>query len=334
MRRWLIAAGLVVVVLVGALVVAMANLSRMLGTQRGRLAERATREIGRPVELGELTVSIWRGPGLRIAGVRVAEAPEWGGGDLLRADEVWVTARLLPALAGRFEVARVTLSRPVLTVIRDQRGWNLASLGRQRDPARARPESASRDERRHLALLIGLADMSDGEVRYVDRRREPALELVARQVQASASDVTAGRPVRLGLQAALFGAEKANVSVTGSIGPVADPPVPTETPIDLEWTLDDTDAAALAVPLRCSTSRYRASSSSPDRCRRMATCRGRRTGSRVPRRWAHPPPRSGSARRSRRRPTFRSRRRSTWNAMARCSPSVAHRLRSAMRRSM
>src|SRR4029453_4152479 len=120
-------------------------------------------------------------------------------------------------------------------------------------------------------------DRGEGRGRCVPRPREPALELVARQVQASASDVTAGRPVRLGLQAALFGAEKANgggtgnsgpvaarpvrlglqaglfgaekanVSVTGSIGPVADPPVPTETPIDLDWTLHDTDAAALAA---------------------------------------------------------------------------------------
>jgi uncharacterized protein involved in outer membrane biogenesis len=251
MRRGLIAAGLVVVVLVGALAVAMANLGRFLGAHRDTLAARAARELGRPVELGDLTVSLRGGPGVRIAGVRVVEDPEWGGGDLLRADEVRVTVRLVPALVGRFEISRVMLRRPVLTVIRDQRGWNLATLGRQRAHAAPRSQSASRDERRRLALLVGLADVRDGEVRYLDRRREPALELVARHVAASLSDVAADRPIGVALRAALFGAETVNLDVTGSVGPFDDPPVPARTPLDLRWTLDDTDAAALvrAAPL-------------------------------------------------------------------------------------
>ncbi len=246
MRRWLIVLGLVAVVLGAALAVAAANLGRFLGAHRDRIAARAAREIGRPVELGDLRVSVRGGPGVHVAGVRVAETPEWGGGDLLRAEDVWVTVRLLPALVGRFEIARVTVRHPVLTVIRDQRGWNLATLGRQRRHRKPRPESPPSRERGRLAALVGLADVRDGEVRYLDRRHEPARELVARHVSASASDVTAGRPIGVTLRAALFGAETPNLDVTGSVGPVDDPPEPAHAPLDLRWTVDGVDSAALA----------------------------------------------------------------------------------------
>src|SRR5262249_38810939 len=194
-------------VLGGGVAVAVANLEGYLGSHRQQLAARVAREVGRPIDFEELAVSLWGGPGVRVRGIRVAEDPEWGGGDLLRADEAWVTVRLLPALAGRFEIRRVMLRRPVLTVIRDQRGLNLATLGRQRRRAEPRPESSSRNTRHRLAFLVGLADVRDGEVRYFDRRREPALELVARQVTASVSDVAVDRPNRVSLRAALFGAE-------------------------------------------------------------------------------------------------------------------------------
>src|SRR5262249_19638876 len=116
--------------------------------------------------------------------------------------------------------------------------------GRQRRRAEPRPESSSRNSRHRLAFLVGLADVRDGEVRYFDRRREPTLELVARQVTASVSDVAADRPNRVSLRAALFGAETANLAVRGSVGPFDDP-VLARTPLDLRWTLDETDGTAL-----------------------------------------------------------------------------------------
>jgi hypothetical protein len=244
-RRWLIAAGIAVVVLGGALAVAVANLGRFLGAHRQQLAARVAREVGRPVEFDDLAVSLWGGPGVRIRGVRVVEDPAWGGGDLLRAEEVWVTVRLVPALVGRFEIRRVTLRWPVLTVIRDQRGLNLATLGRHATRKQPHAESAARRQRHSLALLVGLADVRDGEVRYLDRRREPPLELVVRQLAASVSEIAGDRPIGVRLRAAILGAEAVNLGATGSIGPFDDPPVPARTPLDLRWTLDDADAAAL-----------------------------------------------------------------------------------------
>jgi len=244
MRRWLIAAGVAVVVLGGALAVAIIRLDRFLEAQRTRLAAEIEREIGRPVELGAAGVTLRGGPGVRIAGVRVPEDPEWGGGDLLRAREARVTVRVLPALRGRFEIRRVTLEGPVLSVIRDARGLNLDALRPRTE--RGRREGGSRRERDRSPMVVGLADVRDGEVLYEDRRHDPPLALTARHVEISASDVTSGRPVAIEASAAVLGAEEWNLEATGSVGPPGDPPEPGTTPVDLQWRLRGVDAAALA----------------------------------------------------------------------------------------
>src|SRR4029450_9674243 len=128
---------------------------------------------------------------------------------------------------------------------RDHRGLNLAALGRPAPRKRPSSDSAARHRRHPLALLVGLADVRDGEVRYVDRHREPPLELVGRPLLASASYLAGDRPVGVKLRAALLGAEAVNFELTGSIGPFDDPPVPARAPLDLRGPLEETEAAAL-----------------------------------------------------------------------------------------
>src|SRR5262245_6866715 len=98
MRRWLIAVGVGVALFGGVLGVAMAGLGRWVDTHREWLAARAESVIGRPVRFGAASVSLLGGLGVRVTDVRIPDDPTYGEGDLLHADEVWVTVRLLPAL--------------------------------------------------------------------------------------------------------------------------------------------------------------------------------------------------------------------------------------------
>lgn len=245
MRRWLIAAGVVVVVLGGVLAVAVVNLGRFVDAQRQWLADRVEDEIGRPISFGEIGVSLRGGPGVRVSDVRIPDDPSYGGGDLLRAREVWVTVRLWPALVGRYEIGRIRLSGPVLTVIRDQRGFNLDMLGRRpreherREPDRARQRSGV------PLLVIGLLNLRDGVVHYVDRRVEPARELALDHVDVSAADVTLDRPIDVVASATLPGAAPAKVELTGSVGPLGDQPAVALIPLDLRLDIPTFDAAAL-----------------------------------------------------------------------------------------
>ena len=246
MRRWLIAAGVVVVVLGGLVAVVAVQLDRFVAARREWLAARVEDEIGRPISFGDLGVSLRGGPGVRITDVRIPDDPSYGGGELLRASEVWVTVRLWPALFGRYEIGRIVLTAPVLTVIRDQRGFNLDTLGR--NPRRDREPGGGRGAELRSGfplLMIGLLDLRDGVVRYADRRVEPARELVLERVGVSGSDVRLDRPIALVARASLSGTAQANVELTGTVGPLGDPPGLDPIPLDLRVAIPTLDAAAL-----------------------------------------------------------------------------------------
>ena len=168
MRRWLIAAAVALVLLGGALVVAMANLGRFLDAQRERLVRTVRSEIGRTVQFGDVGVTLLGGPGVRVADVRVPDDPSWSDGDVLRATEVRVAVRLLPALFGRIELGRITVHEPVLTVLRDRRGFNLDTLGPEEH--RERTPEERRENRSRVPFVLALLQVRDGAVHYIDRR--------------------------------------------------------------------------------------------------------------------------------------------------------------------
>jgi AsmA protein len=243
MRRWFIAVGVVVVALAGMFAVAIANLGRFVTAHREWLATQVENEIGRPVTFGDLGVSLRGGPGVRILDVHVPEDPSYGSGDLLHAREVWVTVRLWPALRGRYEIGRILLGSPVLTVIRDQRGFNLDTLGRK--PRREHEHGERNEPRPGFPLLVGLLNLRDGAVRYVDRRAEPAREITLEGVDVAASNVTLDRPIALIATATLPGTKRSQLRLTGSIGPVGDQADLGPMPVDLQLEVPTLDGAAL-----------------------------------------------------------------------------------------
>src|SRR5262249_25439970 len=230
----------------GMLAVVAVQLDRFVGAHREWLAARVEDEIGRPIAFSDLRVSLRGGPGVRITDVRIPDDASYGGGDLLRASEVWVTVRLWPALFGRYEIGRIVLTGPVLTIVRDQRGFNLETLGRNRRREREPASPRSPQERSGFPLsVIGLLDLRDGVVRYVDRRVEPARELALEHVDISGSDVRLDRPTAFVATASLAGPAPAKLELTGSFGPVGDPPGLDPIPLDLRLAIPKLDAASL-----------------------------------------------------------------------------------------
>lgn len=245
MRRWLIVGAVVVVVGVGVVVAAMANLSRWVAANHDTLVARAEKELGRRVQFGEIGVSLWGGVGIRVADLRVADDPDYADGEFLRADSAHVTVRVLPALFGRWEVRRVTLRQPVVTLIRDANGLNVDSLGQRKRRKRDRPPSdaARPPEPRRLPLVIvGLLDLRDGELRWVDRRVQPPAELALHALHVEAEDLSVVRPVAFTVEARLLDAAERNLRAEGTIGPIGDPPDLEAAPIDATLSVRDVDA--------------------------------------------------------------------------------------------
>ncbi len=234
MRKILIL-GAVLLILAGALFVAANNLNRYLADNRDWLAERASSALGRSVAFDEIGVSLRGGLGARVSAVEIGEDPSFGDGAFLRADRVDAVIKILPALRGRYEVARVEIDAPEVSVIKTRSGFNFDSIGRAAGDRARRPESD--DPAGALPLLVSSLRIRDGRVRFVDRSASPASELSVEQLDFSASDVGFERPIQLDLAAALLGVAEQNVRVEGTLGPLGVPEAAARAPVDLRVDL-------------------------------------------------------------------------------------------------
>jgi AsmA protein len=235
MRKLLILGG-VLLVLAVALIIAAGNLNHYLEENRDWLAEQASTALGRSVVFDEIGVSFRGGLGARVTSVAIGEDPAFGKGDFLRADRIDAAIKILPALRGRYEVARVEIDAPEIHIIKTQGGFNFDSLGSTSgDPAPEAEQEAPAAGA--LPFLVSSLRIDDGRLQFSDRSVSPASELKVERLDFAASDVGPDRPIQLDLAAALLGAAEQNVRVEGTLGPVESPEAAASAPVDLRVDL-------------------------------------------------------------------------------------------------
>ncbi|MBI2962485.1 MAG: AsmA family protein [Deltaproteobacteria bacterium] len=254
MRKWTILA-VVLGTLAGAVALALVNLDSYLNRNKDWLAGQVESAVGRKVSFSEIGVRLIGGFGARIRDLRIADDAAFSKEDFVRAGDVQVSVRLWPALFGRYEVSRVVLSAPEVTIIRTRDGFNYDSIGKPRGappkpataatpdlPPAARAPASTPGAGEQAAFLVSLVEIEKGQFRYLDRTTTPPGELRLRDLDFSASDVSLDRPIHLKLAAALFGAGEQNVELEGSLGPLGSPPNVKGAALDLSI-----DAGSLVV---------------------------------------------------------------------------------------
>jgi AsmA protein len=222
----------------GAIGYVAINLGSYLTANREIIAERVSRTLGRTVRFDRLELSVGRGLGIAVRELAIAEDPRFGDGDFVTTHGAFVQIRILPALFGRYEVARVSLESPAISVVKTADGVNLETL------STGDSESGDTSSARSRAIAVALLDIENATVRYVDRTQRPAHEIEVSRLDFQASDLSFGDAVRFELSAAVLGAPSPNITASGAVGPV-DPADVAATPLDLVFQLDGVDGSAL-----------------------------------------------------------------------------------------
>jgi len=234
MRKILIL-GAVLLILAGALFVAANNLNRYLADNRDWLAGQASSALGRTVAFDEIGVSLRGGLGARVTSVAIGEDPAFGNAAFLRAHRIDAVIKILPALRGRYEVARIEIESPEINVIKTRSGFNFDSLGRDAGDS---AEVAERDAPAGaLPFLVSSLRIGNGRLQFTDRTASPASELSVEHLDFSASDVGLDHPIELDLAAALLGVAEQNVYVEGTVGPLVSLQTAASAPVDLRVDL-------------------------------------------------------------------------------------------------
>lgn len=172
MKKILIAAGGVVVVLVGA----MAAIPALIPAERLRTeAVTQVKSItGRDLSIeGKVSVAVFPALALQVGDVALANPPGFTSKDLIRLGAVDVRLKLLPLLGGKVEVDSFVLVDPVITLETDRQGrgnWVFDApappTANVKEPAKpaAAPATAT------PAPSSGLADLRLGDVRISNGR--------------------------------------------------------------------------------------------------------------------------------------------------------------------
>ena len=167
--------------------------------------------LNRDVTIGRMSLSLMP-LGVRVHDTVIAEAPDLRTGrPFARAQEVYVSPRVLPLLTGTFELRAVELRAPEIEIVRDRAGtWNFSSLGKD--------EPSSSDS----SLVLNRLTITGGQIGFTDLTRSgaAATRAVYRNIDLELTDYAPDKAFGLLVAATLPGEGAQRLSLRGTAGPV------------------------------------------------------------------------------------------------------------------
>jgi hypothetical protein len=201
-----------------------------------RLVQEIQRTVGRRVAFDQLRLDLWRGPGLSVKLLRVAEDSRFAATPLIQAKELRFQLGWLALLLGHLEVKRLILDEPEIQIIRNEAGdLNLFALALTKEgPPEAKEKRAQATPR----LRISSVRVANAKIYYVDRFLKEPVEIVIRNVDLDVTGLSLTGRAKIKLAANLFESQRQNIRLEGRVGPLPDRTDPAQQPLDLHVRAD------------------------------------------------------------------------------------------------
>ena len=114
---------------------------------RTRIVRSISLALGRPVDVGSVSLRLLPQPGFDLENFVVHEDPAFGAEPVLQSSDVVATIRVSSLLRGRLEIARLSLTEPSLNLVRNSEGrWNLEKLIERAASTPVAPTAKTRSE--------------------------------------------------------------------------------------------------------------------------------------------------------------------------------------------
>ena len=247
MRKWLIASSILLVLIVVAFI-ALLNVNALIARNKGYLIEQAEGALGRKISVDQVQATIFSGIGARLTNFAMADDPTYASGDFVRAKDLQIIVKFLPLLRKSVQVKQVILHDPVIQIVRNRDGnFNFSTIGKKakaKKDEREKEERAPREEQ--SALLISLVDISNGNIRYLDKKN--GTDMQAKQIDLKIEDFDFAKPFSVKLKAAIY-ADKQNFTLKSTIGPIGQRVDVANIPVDGEIDIDPLNMTQLRATL-------------------------------------------------------------------------------------
>jgi len=132
-------------------------------TFRPTLESELTATLGRPVTVGNLTLSLFSG-GVSADNISIADDPAFSKSPFVQAKSLKVGVELMPLIFSKqLNVTELTLNQPVIALVKAESGdkWNFSSLG-GKSPAASKPATASSSGNPNLS--VAKLNVKDGRL--------------------------------------------------------------------------------------------------------------------------------------------------------------------------
>ena len=247
MRKWLITSSILLVLIVVALI-ALLNVNALIARNKGYLIEQAEGALGRKISVDQVQATIFSGIGARLTNFAMADDPTYASGDFVRAKDLQIIVEFWPLLRKSVQVKQVILHDPVIQIVRNRDGnFNFSTIGKKakaKKDEREKEERAPREEQ--SALLISLVDISNGNIRYLDKKN--GTDMQAKQIDLKIEDFDFAKPFSVKLKAAIY-ADKQNFTLKSTIGPIGQRVDVANIPVDGEIDIDPLNMTQLRATL-------------------------------------------------------------------------------------
>ncbi|WP_224240412.1 DUF748 domain-containing protein [Hyalangium gracile] len=246
-RRWPYVLGGIVVLLVAIVAIVLWRLDAILLTQARAQAATLSQQLGRPVEIGDISTKLFPHVGVDVDAVTVGPA-EGEELPLTQLKNLDVRVAAMPLLRSRgkdIQVLNAEVTGLTVNVIRLPDGTTNVQRLMDKLAQQQKPEQPPEEEKPPADLSgvrVERAALTDGTIRFVDRSGGKAQELAISDLDIEVKDLRVGQPLEVKLAAAVL-AQKQNLFATLAAAPL--PPTLVPTPERLTLKAETIDLAPL-----------------------------------------------------------------------------------------
>ncbi len=224
MRKLLIAAVIVILVLVG--IVFVVPMLVDVNQYRGQVQAELQKQLNRPVQLGSMGLSVIP-LAVKVDNVTIGEDPSFHSNvPFAQVQQLDVHVKLFPLLAKKIEISSLTLQQPKIELIRNAAGvWNFGSLGQKpaapakpSAPAAQAPATPAAPAAQPSGVELSKLSIKDGQIAVTDyQKHEP--RAVYDHIDLTLKDFAPNQPFSLDVAAHLPGKGSQTLELSGKGGP-------------------------------------------------------------------------------------------------------------------
>ncbi|CAG0938269.1 hypothetical protein BROC_00184 [Candidatus Brocadiaceae bacterium] len=237
-RIIIIVLSVVFIFLVGAIVLPFVI---DLNKYKGKIIDIAKPHLARDLDFGNIELTILKGLGAEIQGLRIAENPEFGKGDFLNLEHLRIKIKLFPLLKKQIQVKELILDKPVVRLIKNAEGkYNFEDLtgspanehddtdGTKKKDGETEKGDGKTEKKNGNALFAGLMvskfTLNQGKIDFIDEfiRQGTTVTNTIDLLDIQFTDVALDNPIHMHMAARIPEGTKQNLTIKGTMGPLGD----------------------------------------------------------------------------------------------------------------